>query len=63
MNQTTRPRHTAMYVAMLMLVAVSGCGDATDFRDQRLAEFAQQTMIEQRKQNDRIADQSEAVVR
>jgi hypothetical protein len=61
MNQTTRPRQRTMFLALLVITA--GCGDAPDFRDQRLAEFAQQTMIEQRKQNDRIADQSEAVVR
>ena len=60
MNQTTRPRQRTMFLALLVITA--GCGDAPDFRDQRLAEFAQQTMIEQRKQNERIADQSEAVV-
>lgn len=31
-------------------------------RDQRLAEFARESMTEQRKQNDRLADQSEAVI-
>ena len=61
MQTSTSPRHTAMTLALLMMTA--GCGDAPDYRDQRLAEFAQQTMEEQRKQNDRIADQSEAVVR
>ena len=60
MNQTTLPRQRTMFLALLVMTA--GCGDAPDFRDQRLAEFAQQTMIEQRKQNERIADQSEAVV-
>ena len=61
MQTSTNPRHRAMILALLMMTA--GCGDAPDYRDQRLAEFAQQTMEEQRKQNDRIADQSEAVVR
>ena len=62
MKKSTRPRHTAMTLALLMLLAVIGCGDAPDYRDQRLAEFAQQTMIEQRIQNERMADQSQAVV-
>ena len=61
MQTSTNPRHRAMILALLMMTA--GCGDAPDYRDQRLAEFAQQTMEEQRKQNDRIADQSEAVVK
>ena len=62
MNQTTRPRQRTMFLALPMLLAVIGCGDAPDYRDQRLAEFAQQTMIEQRIQNERMADQSQAVV-
>ena len=62
MNQTTLPRQRTMFLALPMLLAVIGCGDAPDYRDQRLAEFAQQTMIEQRIQNERMADQSEAVV-
>ena len=47
-----------MYLTLLVL-GVAGCGRAPD---ERLAEFAQQSMAEQRKQNDRIADQSQAVV-
>ena len=62
MNQTTLPRQRTMFLALPMLLAVIGCGDAPDFRDQRLAEFAQQTMTEQGRQNDRMADQSQAVV-
>jgi len=42
-----------------MLGVVGGCGRSPD---ERLADFAQQSMAEQRKQNDRIADQSQAVV-
>ncbi len=61
MKKRTSPQHIAMFVALLVMTA--GCGDAPDFRDQRLAEFAQQTMIEQRIQNERMADQSGAVVR
>jgi hypothetical protein len=48
-----------MCLALLMLGVVGGCGKAPD---ERLADFAQQSMAEQRKQNDRIADQSQAVV-
>jgi hypothetical protein len=48
-----------MCLALLVLGVVGGCGRAPD---ERLAEFAQQSMTEQRKQNDRIADQSQAVV-
>ena len=60
MKQTNRPRSVVMFLALpMMLGAVGGCGRSPD---QRLADFAQQTMSEQRKQNDRIADQSQAVV-
>jgi hypothetical protein len=51
-----------MIVALLILVVAAGCSKPPDMRDQRLAEFAREAMTEQRKQNDRIADQSEAVV-
>ena len=47
-----------MYLALISL-GVVGCGKAPD---ERLAEFAEQSMVEQRKQNDRMADQSLAVV-
>ena len=59
MKQTNRPRSVAMCLALLMLGVVGGCGRSPD---ERLADFAQQSMAEQRKQNDRIADQSQAVV-
>jgi len=58
MKQMNRPRCVVMFLALLIL-GVSGCGKAPD---ERLADFAQQSMAEQRKQNDRIADQSQAVV-
>lgn len=58
MKQMNRPRCVVMYLALISL-GVVGCGKAPD---ERLAEFAQQSMAEQRKQNDRIADQSQAVV-
>jgi len=48
-----------MCLALLMLGVVGGCSNTPD---ERLAEFAQQSMSEQRKQNDRMADQSQAVV-
>ncbi len=43
----------------LLILSVAGCSDSPD---ERLAEFAQQSMTEQRKQNERLADQSQAVV-
>ena len=48
-----------MCLALLMLGVVGGCGSSPD---ERLADFAEQTMTEQIKQNDRMADQSQAVV-
>lgn len=61
MKKSRHPRHRAMLLALLVMTA--GCGDSPDFRDQRLAEFARESMIEQRIQNERIADQSGAVVK
>lgn len=61
MKKSIRPRHSVMFVALLAMTA--GCGESPDLRDQRLAEFARESMIEQRIQNERMADQSEAVVR
>jgi hypothetical protein len=46
-----------------MIICIAGCGKRPDMRDQRLAEFAQDVMKTQKEQNDRIADQSQAVVR
>lgn len=51
-------RRVTMCLALL-IPGIVGCGKAPD---ERLAEFAQQSMAEQRKQNDRIADQSHAVI-
>lgn len=62
MATTPMLRLIATAAALLMLVTAAGCSEPPDLRDQRLAEFARQSMAEQRKQNDRIADQSEAVV-
>jgi leucyl-tRNA synthetase len=44
---------------MLIPGTIAGCSRAPD---ERLAEFAQQTMTEQIRQNQRMADQSEAIV-
>ena len=49
-------------LALALALAMVGCGESPDMRDQRLAEFARQSMAEQQKQNARIADQSKAVV-
>jgi len=59
MKQMKHIRRVAMCLALLMLGVVGGCGRSAD---ERLADFAQQTMTEQIKQNDRMADQSQAVV-
>ena len=56
MKQMIRPR--SLTVAML-LAAFAGCSRPSD---ERLAEMAQQTVAEQARQNDRMADQSEAIV-
>lgn len=53
-------------IAKIIAVAITfiaGCGDPPDMRDQRLAEFAQDVMKTQKEQNDRIANQSQAVVK
>ena len=59
MKQMTHLRGVAMVAAVLLLTTIVGCGRSPD---ERLADFAQQTMSEQVRQNDRMADQSQAVV-
>ena len=59
MKQTTHHRSVAMFAAVLLLATIGGCGSSPD---ERLADFAQQTISEQVRQNDRMADQSQAVV-
>ena len=59
MKQMIHLRSVAMFAAVLLLANIAGCGRSPD---ERLADFAQQTMTEQIKQNDRMADQSQAVV-
>ena len=55
-------RPVAMYVLLMFALVIIGCGKPPDLRDQRLAEFARESMTEQRQQNDRMAEQSVAVV-
>ena len=62
MNLIHLSRRIANYLALALALAMVGCGESPDMRDQRLAEFARQSMNEQQKQNARIADQSKAVV-
>lgn len=62
MKLTTPQTRRMTYLVPLALLAAIGCGDSPDYRDQRLAEMAQQTVAEQVKQNSRMADQSEAIV-
>ena len=55
-------RNQIAIVPILLLLTMIGCSDSPDMRDQRLAEFAEQAVKEQARQNDRMADQSQAVV-
>ena len=59
MKQMIHHRSVAMFAAVLLLATIGGCGRSPD---ERLADFAQQTMTEQIRQNDRMAEQSQAVV-
>jgi hypothetical protein len=59
MKQMIHLRSVTMVAVVLLLATIGGCGRS---QDERLADFAQQSITEQRKQNDRMADQSQAVV-
>lgn len=48
-----------MLLTMLIPGAITGCSRSPD---ERLADFAQQTMTEQNRQNQRMSDQSEAII-
>lgn len=48
-----------MLMTLLIPGAITGCSKSPD---ERLADFAQQTMTEQVRQNQRMADQTEAIV-
>ncbi len=62
MNLIHLSRRIANSLVLALALAMVGCGESPDMRDQRLAEFARHSMAEQQKQNARIADQSKAVV-
>ena len=62
MNLAHLSRRIANSLVLALALAMVGCGESPDMRDQRLTEFARQSMAEQQKQNARIADQSKAVV-
>ena len=59
MKQLNRIRSITMLITVLIPATIAGCSQAPD---ERLAKFAQQTMTEQVRQNQRMADQSEAIV-
>ncbi len=59
MKQVFRTRDIIVIAIAILLVVVSGCSGPPD---ERLAEMAQQTVAEQVRQNERMADQSQAVV-
>lgn len=51
-----------MIAATLMLLTAIGCSRPADMRDQRLAEFARQSVEQQARQNEEMARQAKAVV-
>jgi leucyl-tRNA synthetase len=59
MKQMNRIRSIAMLMTVLIPATIAGCSRSPD---ERLADFAQQNMAEQSRQNQRMADQSEAIV-
>lgn len=62
MDPIPRTGRISLRAALLMLLATIGCSPAADLRDQRLAEFAEQSVEQQAKQNEHLARQSQAVV-
>ena len=62
MEQIPRTRRAMMIATLLMLLTAIGCSRPADMRDQRLAEFARQSVEQQAKQNEEMARQSKAVV-
>jgi len=53
---------TSMILPAIMALAATGCSPAPDMRDERLAQFAEQSLARQAEQNEYIATQSEAIV-
>ncbi len=62
MTQTPLFHRILNNITLLLLLIHSGCHQPPDLRDQRLVEIARESMSAQRQQNDRIADQSAAVI-
>ena len=56
-------RRSMVTASAVVIVVIAGCDEQPDMRDQRLAQFAQDVMKTQKQQNDRIAAQSQAVVK
>ena len=63
MTVIPRTNLAMMIAALIGLLATVGCDETPDTRDERLAEFAQESMQVQAQQNEHIARQSEAVVK
>jgi hypothetical protein len=61
-KQTQRTGRTLISAAMLTLLTTIGCGPAPDTPDQRLADFARNSVDQQARQNQAMARQSQAVV-
>lgn len=59
MKQLNRIRSITLLMTVLIPGTIAGCSQSPD---ERLAEFAQKTITEQSRQNQRIADQSEAII-
>jgi hypothetical protein len=62
MEQNHRAARVTTIATLLMLLTAIGCSPAPDRRDARLAEFARQSVEQQAKQNEEMAQQSKAVV-
>ena len=63
MTETTRRPQIVNILILTIILVVAGCSKRPDYRDQRLADMAKQTVAEQVKQNSRMAEQSEAVIK
>ena len=62
MTETRYQNLIGKFLILTIILVMAGCSKSPDYRDQRLADMAQETVAEQVKQNDRMADQAEAVV-
>jgi hypothetical protein len=59
MTRINLRRNSLVFAALAIAIIFAGCGKPTD---ERLADFAERTMTEQARQNQRMAEQSQAVV-